>query len=117
MSIAQESLRLTGLFEAELLVELMLRYWNHPLRDVRTFRNDILENAAELLRVAVGGTRVLEGVAPENLNLIAAIWCAENTAVSDLRDAEPEELQKRQAWLDVVQRAVPSCFCNPEMLD
>ena len=28
--IAQISLNFTGLYESELLVELMLRYWNHP---------------------------------------------------------------------------------------
>ena len=37
MSIAKESLRMTGLFEAEVLVELMLRHWKHLLATDRDF--------------------------------------------------------------------------------
>ena len=55
MSIARASLKLSGLFEAELLLELMLRYWNHPLADDRDFRNNLLENAAESAPHGRGG--------------------------------------------------------------
>ena len=49
-SVAKLSLQLTGLFEAEVLVELMLRQWKHPLADQTEFRDQLLEQAADVLR-------------------------------------------------------------------
>lgn len=45
-SIAKACLQMTGLFEAELLTELMLRFWNHPLAEDEDFRSSLLEAAA-----------------------------------------------------------------------
>ena len=36
-TIAEASLEFTGLFEVEVLLELMLRFWGHPLADNRKF--------------------------------------------------------------------------------
>ncbi len=115
MSIAEESLRLTGLFEAELLLELMLRYWEHPLRDDRTFRNDLLERAVEMLRLATSGTSVLDGVSPSNMNFVAAVWCAECSNLTG-PPADSQHFRERQNWLDAIRHGLPSCFCDPGLL-
>jgi hypothetical protein len=114
MSVAEESLRLTGLFEAEVLLELMLRFWDHPFCNDRAFRNELLERAVEILRLAVSGTSVLADVSAANMNFIAAVWCAELSSVSGPGNAP--KVRRRQRWLDAVRRAVPSCFCDPGLL-
>lgn len=116
MSIAEESLRYAGLYEAELLLELMLRYWTHPFANDAYFRNQLLETAAGVLELAVSGTSVLSDVAAENMNLVAAIWAAEWSALERPGSDSLQSLEQRRVWLDTVRRAVPSCFCNPEML-
>lgn len=118
-SIASLSLRLSGLYEAELLVELMLRYWKHPLADDADFRSDLLENAAEALRMAVDGQSLIADVPAKKTNLVAAVWYVEWASL----DAEgsgglagtPLSNQRRE-WLETVRRAVPSCFCSPDLL-
>lgn len=116
MSAAAESLRFTGLFESELLVELMLQYWNHPHADDESFRNALLESAAEVLRASIGGHVLLDEVAPPNMNLVSAIWYTESLAVQSEADIPMEERSLRDKWLETVRRAVPSCFCNPDRL-
>lgn len=110
MNIAQKSLELTGLFEAEVLIELMLRFWQHPFAADREFRNDLLERTAEVLRTAVAGTQIMQDIEPQNTNFIAAAWYSEWAAVQDVSDGVRQE---RAAWLERVRRALPSCFCNP----
>lgn len=116
MSVADESLRLTGLFEAELLVELMLRYWQHPYAENVAFRQDLLEAAAEVLKASLAGQRLLKEMSPENMNLVAAAWYAESSSL----DAEPNHSSvdhtSRREWTERVRRSVPSCFCNPDLL-
>lgn len=109
MSIARQSLAFTGLFEAELLTELMLRFWQHPLAGDSEFRNELLEKAAEALRRALAGTAIMEDVSAENTNFVAAIWYVEWSATLELRD---EFAGKRRDWLDALRRSVPGCFCN-----
>lgn len=116
MSIVRASLKLTGLFEAELLLELMLRYWSHPLADDRDFRNSLLENAAEALRIAAAGQKIIDGLPPRKTNLVAAIWYAEWAELDVTPDPDAENLEGRRKWLEVVRRAVPSCFCDPDQL-
>src|SRR5688572_2198429 len=116
-SIAQASFQYSGLYEAELLVELMLRYWKHPLADDEVFRQDLLENAAEVLRLAISGTSLIEGLAAKNVNFVAAVWMAEWSAMDRPEGVNPQELQERRNWLDAVRHAVPSCFCDPTLLE
>jgi hypothetical protein len=118
MSIAKESLRMTGLFEAELLIELMLRYWNHPLCNERWFCDQLLENAAEALRQSVAGTQLIEGLKPKHMNLVAAAYYVEWSAVSTMQPAPSTatEMEQRQEWLAAIRRAIPGCFCDPEDL-
>ena len=106
------------MFEGELLTELMLRYWQHPLAEDAEFRNDLIENATKALRLSIEGNNLIEGLPPEYISFIAALWYAE---WSSLQNASAEEipesvLQKREACLRALRRAVPSCFCNPDDL-
>jgi hypothetical protein len=116
MSIAEESLHCAGLFEAELLVELMLRFWHHPRADDSDYRNHLLENAVEALRLAVSGQGLLEGIAAADTNLVAAIWYVEWQGLANATETESTDFHARQQWLETVRRALPSCFCDPEEL-
>jgi hypothetical protein len=108
MSVARKCLEFSGLFEAELLIELMLRYWKHPLADDADFRNEVLESAAQVLQSCVGGQSVIEGIPAEQTNLVAAVWYVEwNNVTNGAKDPDGQ----RSDWLQNVRRSVPSCFC------
>ncbi len=117
MTIAEESFRFSGLFEAELLLELMLRYWNHPRADDPLFRSNLLENAAEILRLAISGSSLVDGVAAEKMNLVAEIWCAEVSSLDGVQEDSVEVVDKRHRWTETLRRSVPSCFCEPDSLN
>lgn len=74
MTTAERSYQLTGLFEAELLVELMLKYWVHPFADDSEYRASLLESATEVLRASTEGTQFHPNLKPEDMNLVAAVW-------------------------------------------
>ena len=116
LSVAKISLQLTGLFEAEVLVELMLRQWKHPLADQAEFRDQLLEQATDVLTAAAVGEIVLEDMKPENIGLVTAVCIAERTTLSTDDSISEKELAARQAWLDAIRRALPSCFCDPDLL-
>jgi len=113
MTTADESYQFSGLFEAELLLELMLRYWDHPLADDREFRNELIERASEVLLRSRKGERLLLDVPPYQMNFIAAIWHAESLMVGDDAAGNEPKSSERLAWLDTVRRVLPSCFCDP----
>ena len=117
MSLVEESLEYTGLFEAELLVELMLRYWKHPLADNSGFRNQLLESAVEVLHHSISGTVLIEGLEAENMNLVAAVWYSEWVTLEGSREPEEVSRSARHEWLGKVRKSVPSCFCDPELLE
>jgi hypothetical protein len=112
-SIAKGCLRFTGLFEAEVLLELMVRYWEHPLAADRDFRNGLLEGAAEALRLCVSGQEIIAEVPPKDTSFIAAVWYVEWCALA-AGDEDPQGL--RQAWLERIRQTLPSCFCAMEDL-
>jgi hypothetical protein len=114
-TIAQKSLEITSLFEAEIFVWLMLKTWRHPLADDKEFANGLLENASEALRSASQGEQLIEGLPATDLNFVAAVWYAEQCAV-DSEAASNETTDARKAWSSAVRRALPSCFCNPSDL-
>jgi hypothetical protein len=116
MTTAEGSLGFSGLFEAELLLELMLRYWNHPLANDRDFRSVLLENAAEALRAAIGGEVLIEDLPADKMNFVAAVWYVESTWVSTTRGGDRAHVESRSQWLADVRHSLPSCFCNPELL-
>ena len=115
-SIAKASLAFTGLFEAELLTELMLRQWEHPLARDSEFRSALLESAAAVLRASVRGQRLFDDLSPDQVNFVAALWYAESVTLEDPGDVSREESRARRKWLKSVARALPSCFCNPNEL-
>ena len=115
--IAKASLNFTGLYESELLVELMLRYWQHPRAAEAEFRNDILEAAAEALRSAVGGEVLIAGLPADQMNLVSAIWCAECNRIASDGDVSASEKSDVERWLTTVRRSLPACFCDHKYLD
>ena len=117
MSIAKASLRLSGLFEAELLVELMLRYWKHPWAADSEYRAQLLESATEALRAAAAGQRLIENLPPRYMNLIAALWYVEWNGLSSNKEGRAAERRAREKWLGIVRRSLPACFCDPRLLD
>jgi hypothetical protein len=108
-SIAEKSLAAAGLFEAEVLTELLLWRWDHPSKNDTEFRENLLEDAATVLRRAIAGERFIESVPPAEMNLIAAVWYVEWNTISS-GEADPEG--SRQRWLSLMRRALPSCFCS-----
>jgi hypothetical protein len=116
MSPARKSLRFTGTFEAELLVELMLRYWKHPLAADNEYRNNLLEQAAEALRVSIRGVRLVEDIKPKYMNFVAAVWYAEAATIDSEPKISPRERKSRKRWLTTVRQSIPSCFCDPDLL-
>jgi hypothetical protein len=115
-SIAKACLRFTGLFEAELLLELLLRQWKHPRADDADFRSGLLEAASEILRASIAGDRLVDSLKPRNMNFIAAIWYAESVSIQSPSDVPPDEINARQQWLNAIARSLPSCFCDPNLL-
>jgi hypothetical protein len=108
-SIAEKSLAAAGLFEAEVLTELLLWRWDHPSKNDMGFRESLLEDAAHALRRAVAGEQLIESVPAAEMSLIAAIYYVEWSWLSS-GDNDPDGA--RQRWLDHVRRSLPSCFCS-----
>jgi hypothetical protein len=116
LSIARRSLLLSGSFEADILVMLLLRNWNHPRSDDEDFRQNMLESAAEILQASLQGESLFEEISPQNVNLIAALCFAEATSLSADPSIGHKERELRQTWIDTIRRSIPSCFCDPELL-
>src|SRR5262245_44609630 len=116
-SVVRACLRFTGLFEAELLTELMLRFWEHPRANDADFRAGLLEAAAAVLKASSEGERLFDNLAPQNVNFVAAVWYAESVSIADESETTTAERELREKWLDSLVRALPSCFCNPDLLD
>jgi hypothetical protein len=114
-SVAEKCLDMTSLFEAELLVRLILRQWNHPLAHDDEFANGLLEDTAGVLRNACDGEQLIPELLPPNMNFVAAAWYVEQCAV-DIGGPDVEEIDGRRAWLEAIRRSVPSCFCDPDDL-
>ena len=116
---AERSLSICPLFESEMLAELMLRYWNHPLADQAEFREHLLEAATEVLRTAADDPRnnvFIQRLPSSEMNLVAAIWYVEHCAVEDARSEGEKGVEERLHWLSIVRHALPSCFCDPNDL-
>jgi len=113
MTKLENTIAFCGLFEAELLVELMLRHWNHPRAEDKEFRNYLLESTAEMLAQSQRGEQFIQEIRPEDMNFIAALCYVETCQIMDENAADTVE---RQAWLAKIRHALPSCFCNPDDL-
>lgn len=117
MSLAEDALKFASVFEGELLTQLMLIHWKHPLAGDDEFRSHLLETAAAVLQTAIDGVTLIEAVPPESMNLVAAIWYAEWSHLEDSTIHSDPYYDERTTWLKNVRHALPSCFCNPELLD
>jgi hypothetical protein len=115
-SIAEKSFEITSLFEAELLVRLMLWRWKHPYADDEEFANGLVEDASNALRAAIQGEELINGIPPSDFNFVAAIWYAEHCSL-EMGGDDPQIIGARKDWLAAVRRALPSCFCDPSDLD
>ena len=113
---AELSYQLSGLFEAELLVELMLRHWGHPFAADRDFRQELLESAVEVLRASIGGQKLIPELDPSDMNLVAAIWCVESTNNEASEDLTVIISEERRRWCQTLMDNIPSCFTEPEDL-
>jgi len=116
---AERSLGICPLFESELLTELMLRYWNHPLAENQEFREQLLEAATGVLQTAAEESRdgvFIQGMPSTEMNLVAAIWYVEHCAIEDAETSGAEEIKERLRWLCTVRRALPSCIRDPSDL-
>jgi len=113
LSNLDAAIRFCGLYEAELLVSLMLRYWNHPLAADDDLVKYLVEAAAEALSRSRNGEQLIEDIPPENMNFVAAVWYAEFCQAADSHGVHVEG---RRDWLATIRRAVPSCFCDPDDL-
>jgi hypothetical protein len=51
-----------------------------------------------------------------NVNFVAAMWYAESVSLGQEGQIDESERERRNAWLDSVIKALPSCFCNPDLL-
>jgi hypothetical protein len=58
MSIAKKPYQIASLYEAELLVVLRLRFWEHRLADDKAYRQNLLEPAGLALRSSVDGIQL-----------------------------------------------------------
>jgi len=113
---AKRCLAICPLFEAELLLELMLRRWRHPFAAEESFRLNLLESVTELLLAASDEScteAFIEGLPANEMNFVSAVWYAEWSAVQD----DPQERDTRQKWLGDVRHALPSCFCPSDLLE
>ncbi len=113
MSQLDAAIRFCGLFEAELLVDLMLRYWGHPSMNDKELVDYLVEAATEILRRSQGGEVFFERIDPADMNFVVAVWYAEFCHV---RDSHELDVAGRRDWLEKVRRSLPSCFCDPDDL-
>ena len=116
---AEKSLILCSLFESEILVWLILRNWGHPLAENGEYRTAILETATEVLYTAAqhdANQVFIEGMPSRDMNLIAALWYAENRALEERDSVLDEEFNARLQWMDNIRRSLPSCFCPADDL-
>lgn len=104
-----------SLFESEILLQLILEKWNHPLSMEDGFRQDVLEAAAALLETASDehcSEIFIEGLPANQMNFIAAVWYVEFCSIQDPVD----DRQTRHQWLIDIRKSLPSCFCSTDML-
>lgn len=107
----------TGTFEYELLVELMLRFWQHPLASDSEFSHGMMESIASVLQSSKHGEGLIDGLPPLQMNIVAAAWYVETVTLSTATDISADERTRREQWLNAIKRALPSCFASRDHLD
>ncbi len=118
MSIASDAYHFCSTFEAEILLELLLRFWDHPYAAEREYRNDLIEKATETLASAMRGDQFIAELPAEQMNFVAAAWYSEFVGLeADIDTPGLETNSLRQEWLDKVRSGLPSCFCEQDHLN
>jgi hypothetical protein len=97
-SVAEKCLEMTSLFEAELLVRLMLRNWGHPFAENEEFAEGLLEDASEALRYALRGEMLIEGVPPASLNLVPPFGTPSNVPLIQKAMTRRRSKQEKLGW-------------------
>lgn len=115
-NVAKRCLAICPLFEGELLLELILRHWQHPFADEELYRQQLLEAATEVLMTSSDPSCrhvFIDGLPTQDMNFVSAIWYTEICAIQD----DDRERHRRQVWLNDVRRCLPSCFCPSDLLE
>jgi hypothetical protein len=107
----------SGTFEYELFVELLLRYWGHPLASDSDYRNQVMELAVEALLASKAGQILIDTVPPKQMNLVAAVWYVENASIENSAPSLSASDLAKIVWLEKLRKALPSCFCEQSMLE
>ena len=81
------------------------------------FRQCLLEAAAGVLKASVQGQQLLQELPAQQMNLVAAVWSAEASSLDAQPNSSGENFDKRREWSDTIRRAIPSCFCNVDLLE
>ncbi len=77
---AKRCLAICPLFEAELLLELMLINWGHPFSNEESYRQELLESTTEVLMAASNDSCTdvfIEGLPTKEMNFVSAVWYVE----------------------------------------
>ena len=108
--LPKRCLAFAQLFEAELLVELLLRFWKHPSAEDSSYRQALLHQTTEVLEDSVRGNQLMAEIPPLQMNFVAALWYVEWLSV----ETNPGEADSalRKNWLDAIRKSLPSCFCD-----
>ena len=105
--------QVTGTFEFELLIELLLRNFEHPLAYDSEYRNTVVESVAEILNRASQG-EAFGSMQPSHTNIVYSVWWVESRMI--VQESEHKVKAKRRKFLDAMKRSLPSCFCDQDQL-
>lgn len=115
LNLPEVLFNITGTFEYELLIELILRHWQHPFATDENYRNEIMESVALLLSNAAKKKFPIDDMQQNEVNLVFALWYIESLLVINEQDVKLKKI--RQQWLSTINHALPSCFCDQDLLD
>ena len=60
---------------------------------------------------------LIEGLPPDQMNLVSAIWFAEWNRIENDSDLSHHERTAVETWLATLRRSVPACFCDQQYLE
>lgn len=106
-SVSQILFDFTSTFEFELFVFLIMDKWGHPHADVDEYKNEFLEQIAEVLRSAIDGEQHIATLPSDEMNLVAAAWYVEQIK----QELPSDERIQITVWCNKIRSSLPSCFC------
>lgn len=108
---ARRCFEFCSLFEAEVLLRLMLERWEHPFAGDDDFRQELLETVTTVLEAAADASctdMFIEGLPTQQMNFVAAAWYSERCSLQH----DSRYQRSREEWLDAIGKSLPSCFCS-----